>query len=74
MGRASEAEQQFSLYLSGGGVLTEEALVGRAQTFARLGRVVEERQVWENLVRDFPSSVYASQARERLTALAESRP
>src|SRR5450432_3043183 len=74
MGRASEAEQQFAEYLRAGGALTEEALVGRAQSLARLGRGDDERRVWETLVHEFPSSVYAAQARDRLASLAESRP
>jgi TolA-binding protein len=74
MGRASEAEQQFAVYLRTGGALTEEALVGRAQSLARLGRGDDERRVWETLVREYPSSVYAAQARDRLASLAETRP
>jgi TolA-binding protein len=74
MGRASEAEQQFAAYLRAGGGLTEEALVGRAQSLAGLGRGDDERRVWETLMRKFPSSVYAVQARDRLTSRAESRP
>jgi TolA-binding protein len=74
MGRASEAEQQFAVYLRADGGLTEEALVGRAQSLARLGRGDDERRVWETLVREFPTSVYAAQARGRLSSLAESRP
>jgi TolA-binding protein len=74
MGRASEAEQQFAVYLRVGGGLTEEALVGRAQSLARLGRGDDERRVWETPMRQFPSSVYAVQARDRLDSRAESRP
>ena len=69
MGRASEAQQQFAVYLRAGGALTEEALVGRAQSLARLGRRDDERRTWEALVHEFPSSVYAAQARDRLTSL-----
>ena len=74
MGHAGDAEQQFAVYLRGGGALAEEALLGRAQSLARLGRGEDERRVWETLIREFPNSVYAAQARERLTSLAESRP
>jgi TolA-binding protein len=74
MGRGSEAEQQFAVYLRAGGALAEEALVGRAQSLARLGRGEDERRVWATLIRKFPSSVYAAEARSRLTSLAESRP
>jgi TolA-binding protein len=73
MGRTSEAEQQFAVYLRAGGALAEEALVGRAQSLARLGRGEDERRVWETLIREFPTSVYAAEARSRLTSLAESR-
>jgi tetratricopeptide (TPR) repeat protein len=74
MGRAQEAEQQFALYLASGGSLTEEALLGRAQSLARLGRAPEEQRVWETLLRDFPASVYAAAARDRLSALRGARP
>ncbi len=66
-GRASEAERQFSRYLAGGrGDLTEEALVGRAESLARLGHSGEEQRVWQELLQGHPSSVYAARARERL--------
>ena len=74
MGRAAEAERQFALYLGSGGSLTEEALLGRAQSLARLGRQAEEQRVWEALLHDFPSSVYAGTARQRLSALSGARP
>lgn len=74
MGRAGEAERQFSLYSSSGGALSEEALVGRAQSLARLGRVSDEQDVWQRLLRDFPRSVYAGEANQRLSALGAVRP
>ena len=46
MGRAGEAERQFSRYSSSGGTLSEEALVGQAQSLARLGRASDERDVY----------------------------
>jgi hypothetical protein len=75
MGRAAEAEQQFALYSSSGGALSEEALVGQAQSLARLGRASDELKVWQRLLHDFPRSVYAGEANQRLSALsaAESR-
>jgi TolA-binding protein len=70
MGRAGEAERQFSLYSSAGGALSEEALVGQAQSFARLGRASDELKVWQRLLQDFPRSLYAGEANQRLSALA----
>ena len=69
MGRASEAEQQFAQYSSAGGPLVEEALVGQAQSLARLGRAADEQRVWQRLLRDFPHSVYTSEATQRLSVL-----
>jgi tetratricopeptide (TPR) repeat protein len=66
MGKALDAERHFRLYLKGGGELAEEALVGRAQALRTLGRVSDERQVWQELLTRFPSSVYATRARQRL--------
>lgn len=69
-GRALDAEQQFSLYLSEGGrALAEEALLGRAECLERLGRVTEERRSWQRLLRDFPGSVYGVRATHRLEEL-----
>lgn len=67
-GRASSALAQFDGYLSGGGQggLAEEALWGKAQALARLGRASEERAVWRTLLQKFPKSVYAATARQRL--------
>jgi TolA-binding protein len=72
MGRASEAEQQFATYLGGRATLAQEALVGRAQSLAALGRTAEEQRVWQALLRDYPSSVYAGRAKQRLAELARS--
>jgi tetratricopeptide (TPR) repeat protein len=74
VGRAKEAEQQFASYLKSGGTLTEEAMVGRAQCLARLGRAIDEQRVWETLLRDFPSSVYKGEAKKRLLALDTVQP
>jgi TolA-binding protein len=71
-GGVAEAERHFRTYLGGGGgALAEEALVGRAQSLRALGRAVEERQVWQELLKRFPASVYATRARQRL---AEAEP
>lgn len=71
MGKAADAERHFRLYLNEGGELAEEAMVGRAQTLRLLGRTSDERQVWQELLQRFPSSVYTSRARQRL---AEAEP
>jgi TolA-binding protein len=70
MGRSGEAEQQFASYLGGHSALAQEALVGRAQSLASLGRSADERRVWEGLLHDYPGSVYAGRARQRLAELA----
>jgi TolA-binding protein len=72
MGRAGEAEQQFAAYLRGRSALAQEALVGRAQSLAALGRSSDERAVWQGLLHDYPSSVYAGRAKQRLAELARS--
>jgi hypothetical protein len=69
-GDASDAEREFRRYLARGrGQLVEEALVGRAQSFERLGSARAERENLRRLLADFPRSVYAAQARARLAAL-----
>lgn len=74
-GRPSEADRLFIGYLStGGGSLAEEALVGRADSLQQLGRGADERDVWQALLRDFPSTVYAARAAQRLDQLATRRP
>jgi TolA-binding protein len=72
MGRAAEAERQFASYLGGRPALAQEALVGRAQSLAALGRSADERRVWESLIREYPNSVYAARARQRLAELISS--
>jgi len=47
---AGAALQQFSDYLVAGGPLEEEALVGRAQALAALGRRSEELSTWQMLI------------------------
>jgi TolA-binding protein len=76
MGRAREAEQQFASYLGGRSALAQEALVGRAQSLAALGRSAEEQRVWEGLLHDYPGSVYVGRAKQRLAELtrSEARP
>jgi hypothetical protein len=72
MGRPQEAERHFARYLAGGaGALAAEATFGRAQSFERMGRQREEREVWLGLLRDFPGSVYEGAARRRIADLGD---
>ena len=69
-GRPLEAERQFSSYLGASGrELAEEAWVGRAESLARLGRNVDERRSWLKLLQEFPASVYAERAKQRVDEL-----
>jgi tetratricopeptide (TPR) repeat protein len=71
-GDARGAEREFRRYLAaGGGQLSEEALVGQAESLGRLKRVGDERAAWQRLLVTHPSSVYAGQAKQRLAALEE---
>ncbi len=67
-GQTRRALTLFDQYLKSGapGGLAEEALSGKAQALAKLGRTDEERQAWRTLLRQFPNSVYVRKARERL--------
>jgi TolA-binding protein len=70
-GDARGAEREFKRYLAaGGGQLAEEALVGQAQALGIMQRSNDERQAWQRLLATYPSSVYATQAKQRLSALA----
>lgn len=61
---------QFDAYLaSGGGRLAAEALFGRAQALRALGRSVDEVQDLERLVKDYPTSAYATHAKRRLSQI-----
>jgi TolA-binding protein len=69
-GEPNAALRHFDAYLSqGGSALGEEAEVGRALAFGRLGQSVQEAEAWRALLRQYPSSLHASRARERLNAL-----
>lgn len=69
-GNARAAEAAFAQYLrSGAADLRAEALVGRADALRALGRSAEERSVRQELVRSYPTSVYAKRARERIAEL-----
>jgi len=67
-GAAAPALSGFSAYLHEvpGGSLTQEALQGKAQALRQLRRATEERATLRELLREFPDSVYAPGARERL--------
>jgi TolA-binding protein len=68
-GAAADALQCFEAYVSHGGELAAEAMVGRALALERLGRVDEERTAWSALLQAYPSSLHAERARSRLAAL-----
>lgn len=65
-GNAAGALAQFTAYQRRGGLLTEEALLGQARALGALGRASEERAVWTRLLKSYPSTVYAREARARL--------
>ncbi len=68
-GRPDLAAPQFSRYLDTAGSASEEALVGRATAFGRMGRSAEEVADWRTLVSEHPQSVYLNRARSRLEEL-----
>ena len=68
-GQAAAAVQQFDAYLSSGGSLSEQAMLGRALALGRLGRQGTEVSAWEQFIKAFPNSAHASRAHRRLTQL-----
>jgi TolA-binding protein len=67
------ALSQFQAYLARGGVLSEEALSGRARALSALGRPAEEARAWQTLLESYPRSVHADYARARLDKLRGQR-
>jgi TolA-binding protein len=70
-GDAKMALDDFDKYLSHGGSLGEEALVGRALALGKLGNRDAEAAAWREVLRRFPKSIHVRQARTRLAALDE---
>jgi hypothetical protein len=71
LGDSRGALVQFNSYLAnpGGGVLREEAMVGRAVSLGRMGRSAEERAAWQALLDTFPKSTQRKRAQARLVEL-----
>jgi TolA-binding protein len=76
LGDSRGALVQFNSYLAspGGGVLREEAMVGRALSLGRMGRAAEERAAWQALLDTFPKSTQRKRAQARLVELGGSSP
>jgi hypothetical protein len=76
LGDSRGALVQFNSYLAspGGGVLREEAMVGRALSLGRMGRAAEERVAWQALLDAFPKSTQRKRAQGRLVELESSAP
>jgi hypothetical protein len=76
LGDSRGALVQFNSYLAspGGGVLREEAMVGRALSLGRMGRAAEERVAWQALLDAFPKSTQRKRAQARLVELGSSAP
>lgn len=70
-GDARGALAQFDAYLQGAGdeTLDEEARVGRALAFEKLGNGAEERRAWRELMQHHPGSLQAARAKRRLETL-----
>jgi TolA-binding protein len=71
-GDAAGALAGFDAYLSRSRRgLEAEALVGRARALRALGSAEAEGAAWREVLRRYPSSVYARQATERLSVLGQ---
>ncbi|MGA7744974.1 MAG: tetratricopeptide repeat protein [Polyangia bacterium] len=72
-GRPAQALVQFDQHLANGGEASEEALAGRATALGQMGRLPAERETWQRLLDSHPGTVYASQAKERLSQIRRSQ-
>jgi hypothetical protein len=68
-GRPAQALKQFDRHLAQGGEASQEALAGRATALGQMGRLSVERETWQRLLDSYPGTVYASQAKERLSQM-----
>lgn len=69
-GQPTEALQEYKIYRHiGSSLVMAEALWGEEQALQQLGRTSEERAVLEELLRNYPHSVYVAAAEQRLAAL-----
>jgi TolA-binding protein len=68
-GDAANALPSFDAYVSRGGPLAAEAMLGRALALEQLGRADDERGAWSALIDAYPDSVHARRARARLAEL-----
>lgn len=69
-GEPAAALPHFDAYLASGATsLGEEAVLGRALAFGRLGQSMQEAEAWQALLRRYPTSLHAARARERLHLL-----
>jgi tetratricopeptide (TPR) repeat protein len=68
-GRPAQALFQFDQHLAQNGEASEEALAGRATALGQMGRFSSEGDTWQKLLDAYPGSVYAGQARNRLSHL-----
>jgi tetratricopeptide (TPR) repeat protein len=68
-GRPAQALAQFDQHLAYAGEASQEALAGRATALGQMGRLSAERETWQRLLDSYPGTVYASQARERLSQM-----
>jgi len=68
-GRPAQALAQFDQHLAHGGEAPEVALTGKATALGQMGRLSAERETWQRLLDSYPGTVYASQAKERLSEM-----
>lgn len=70
-GASAAAEREFRRYLSDNrGQLGEEALVSWARSLRAMQRGADEQRVWQQLLTEYPGSVYVAQAKQRLQELS----